>query len=80
MVEIDPQVLTVGSVVSTAVIAWIGGLFKLWEYLGKKFNVLEDSINKLLDAHEDKDQKRHEDNLVRLTKLEVLIKNGNEHH
>jgi hypothetical protein len=49
---------------------------RLTWWLSEQFKETRGSLYKLLDNHEDKDQHRHEDNLVRFTRIETLIKNG----
>lgn len=62
----------------TAVVGFIIWGARLTWWLSEQFKETRGSLYQILDVHEDKDQHRHEDNLVRFTRLETLIKNG--HH
>lgn len=54
---------------------------KLVWWLSDQFKTIQENLTKLLDSHEQLDQRRHEDNIIRFTKIETkldtVIKNGN---
>lgn len=93
--EIPWQVATgIGSVAAIIVAAvwalgwWLRGyMYEIKDSSERQIDKLEDAIAKKYDDHELKDQKRHEDNLYRLsaqdtrlavieTRLTTLLKNG----
>jgi hypothetical protein len=53
-----------GSVASVAGLGW---------WLATQFRRVESAQRKILDAHEDKDQERHEENLGRFAEIKVAL-------
>jgi hypothetical protein len=75
----------------SVIAAVIAAVWSMSIWLNGKFNSgmedrvkLQDKVMELLDGHEQKDQRRHEDNIQRFTKLEtkldILVRNGNGKH
>jgi hypothetical protein len=77
---IDPTLTIAISSAASIVLTVLGGLWKITNWLRDKFNEVEYHLETLLDTHEDKDHRRHEDNIQRFsvieTQLNTLIKNG----
>lgn len=55
------------SLPTMAMVGWLA-----W-HLNGKFSKIDNDVQKLLDSHEDKDQLRHEANLVRFEKISVAL-------
>ncbi len=78
--EVDPQLVTIAGSVVIALGTIVGFIFKASWWLSNQFKDLRELTINWLQKHEDKDQTRHEDNLIRFakieTKLDIVIKNG----
>lgn len=74
---VDPSFLDSVSLGSVSVLATMasGGAGLAW-WLSSQFNRMKSSVMDELKWHEEKDQKRHEDNIQRFAVIETLIKNG----
>lgn len=74
----DPSFLNDVSLGSVAVLSTMasGGAGLAW-WLSTQFNRMRSSVMSELKQHEEKDQRRHEDNIQRFAVIETLIKNGN---
>lgn len=57
---------------ATVLVAAIAGFLKLMHNISAKFTALGDKIDQIMDAHEKRDQDRHEENVQRLTRLETI--------
>lgn len=55
------------SLPTMAMVAWLA-----W-HLNSKFAKIDRDVQRLLDDHEDKDQLRHEANLIRFEKISVAL-------
>lgn len=55
-------------------------LVRLPSWLEDKLNKNREMLQVALDSHEDRDQRRHEDNIIRLTKLETKLDLVNGKH
>ncbi len=75
--ELDTNTLTLYGAMAS------GGAGLAW-WLSDQFKKLKDSVFVWLQSHEDKDQRRHEENIRQFaelkTKLEIVIRNGNGKH
>lgn len=78
--------ITLGGVCFTIAVTVIGSAVKLVWWLGEKFREVnrtqsealtahEEKMEGLLNDHENKDQERHEENVVRFTAIETVIAN-----
>lgn len=79
------DVITTGSVAVFALfLAGTTAFAKLVWWLSDQFKQVRCFVQEWLQSHEDKDQRRHEDNIERFakieTKLDTVIKNGHSIH
>jgi hypothetical protein len=80
MVEIDAQIATWFGALAVSATTLIGYLWRVSWWLGDQFKQTRQYLEGLLEKHEDKDQKRHIENVERFShievKLDTVIKNG----
>lgn len=78
--EIDYATTAMVSVIASGAVALLSYVVRVTWWIRKEFEEIRHYLTQKLDAHEDKDQVRHEDNIQRFTKIEVkldtIIKNG----
>jgi len=80
MFEINLGILStiLGAIGSIVLI--LGSLIRLGASINKRFNEATINLATKLDGHEEKDQRRHEENIERFakieTKLNIIMKNG----
>lgn len=79
------DLITTGSITLFGfILASTTAFAKLVWWLSDRFKENQEFVRDWLQSHEDKDQRRHEDNIVRFaqieTKLDTVINNGNSVH
>ena len=80
MFEIN--IVTLGTIIGTisSITIIIGSVIRLGWSIKRSFSEMINMLNKKLDDHEDKDQRRHEENIERFakveTKLNIIMENG----
>lgn len=84
MIDIDPVVITISVATSGFLLAATTAFAKTIWWLSEQFKVNREYVSDWLGKHEDQDQHRHEDNIIRFTKIETkldtVIKNGGSVH
>lgn len=79
----DTTTIGIATGLSGFILSAIIAFAKLVWWLSDQFKINRENVLHWLQDHEDKDQHRHEDNLMRFAKVEakmdILIKNGHKH-
>lgn len=70
---IAPIVAAVLSIIFTLNMAFARWLVKNFSDLRTEIRIVNERIVQWLDAHENEDQRRHEDNLLRFEKISVAL-------